>query len=239
MPNGGTLTIFLQSTLVGPHSDEQLVPGMYQRMSITDTGVGMDADTLLRAVEPFFSTKETGRGTGLGLSMVHGLAAQLGGCFHLESAPGKGTQADLWLPVASAPATSPRSNPVALRIEMSPLSVLLVDDEELVREGTAAMLRELGHEVTEAHGGAEALARMARSDCFDIVITDYKMPRMDGAELALRLRETRPAMPVLLITGYTGLTEDAPGLPALPKPFRQHDLARAIAQLVDPPSLTG
>ena len=102
MPDGGALTIVTEEVAIGPRSEPGLSPGLYVRLSVIDAGVGMDAETLARAVEPFFSTKEIGRGTGLGLSMVHGLAAQLGGAFALTSAPGEGTRADLYLPVAEA-----------------------------------------------------------------------------------------------------------------------------------------
>ena len=199
-----------------------------------DTGGGMDKDTLMRAVEPFFSTKETGRGTGLGLSMVHGLAAQLGGAFALSSAPGKGTRADLYLPLAGAEKAAASSSKAQMRIRpLRSLRLLLVDDEELVRVGTGEMLRELGHEVLEACDGEQAL-NMLGDKAFDVVVTDYKMPRMDGAKLAERIRAVKPGLPILLITGYTGTTDDTPNLPRLAKPFSQSDLAEALAAVVDP-----
>jgi len=135
----------------------------------------MSDETLAKAIEPFFSTKEIGRGTGLGLSMVHGLAAQLGGAFMLSSEVGQGTRADLYLPVAE------NVQPLAVPTASGPppaasgrLSVLLVDDEDLVRLGTAEMIRDFGHSVAEASGGAEALAMMAEGLEIDAVITDYK-----------------------------------------------------------------
>jgi CheY-like chemotaxis protein len=186
-------------------------------------------------VEPFFSTKETGRGTGLGLSMVHGLAAQLGGAFALTSAPGEGTRADLYLPIAQQKAA--RAIPAhrrALPATSRPLSILLVDDEEIVRTATAEMIRDLGHEVVEAAGGAEALASLAAGLRVDAVVTDYKMPRIDGAELSRRVNLARPGVPILIITGYSGTTEDILELPRLSKPFTQADIASALAELVDP-----
>ena len=234
MPNGGSLTIIAEQSVVDPGVDVDLRPGLYVRLSVIDTGGGMDKDTLMRAVEPFFSTKETGRGTGLGLSMVHGLAAQLGGAFALSSAPGKGTRADLYLPLAGAEQAAPSNSRAQMRIRpLRALRLLLVDDEELVRVGTGEMLRELGHEVVEASDGQQALDLLVDKS-FDVVVTDYKMPRMDGAQLAERIRAVQPGLPILLITGYTGSTDDSPGLPRLAKPFSQADLAEALGAVVDP-----
>jgi signal transduction histidine kinase/ActR/RegA family two-component response regulator len=230
----GTLTIVVDQLAFGPGSQPKLTPGLYVRLSVIDTGCGMDTETLARAVEPFYSTKETGRGTGLGLSMVHGLAAQLGGGFALSSVPGQGTRADLYLRVAEgdvARETDRRRLPLGAKGRS--LSVLLVDDEELVRIGTAEMIRDLGHAVAQASGGAEALAKLEAGLRPDVVITDYKMPRMDGAELAGRVRDTLPDVPILLITGYTGTTENI-HLPRLAKPFGQAEIAAALEALVEP-----
>ena len=233
MEGGGVLTIAAECSVVGPGGAPNLAPGAYVRLSVIDTGSGMDEATLAKAVEPFFSTKEVGRGTGLGLSMVHGLAAQLGGAFVLTSALGKGTRADLYLPVAHAPA---EPVPVGRQLTARParsLSVLLVDDEDLVRAGTAEMLREVGHEVHEASGGSQALAKLAAGLEIDVLVTDYMMPRMNGAELAERVREISPKMPVLVVTGYAGGDLEM-AQPQLAKPFRQADLVAAIERLVGP-----
>ena len=235
MLEGGALTIVAEQVALGPQSNPKLTPGLYVRIAVIDSGEGMSAETLARAVEPFYSTKETGRGTGLGLSMVHGLAGQLGGGFGLTSVIGQGTRADLYLPVADeqAPRNLGKDRGPLLALGRS-LSILLVDDQEIVRVGTAEMIRDLGHEVVEAGGGVEALAKLAGGFAADVVITDYKMPRMDGAELARQLRREYPAIPILLITGYTGATEDTLHLPRLDKPFGQADLASALAELVEP-----
>ena len=235
MPNGGRVTMTAESATIGPGDHQQISPGLYVRLSVIDTGTGMDAATLARAVEPFYSTKEQGKGTGLGLSMVHGLAAQMGGGFRLSSAVGQGTRADLWLPAASdaADVALPADDPAASATSR-PLALLLVDDEELVRLGTAEMLRDLGHTVAEAASGGEALIRLADGLPIDVLVTDYKMPGMSGAELAKRLGELRPGVPVLLITGYTGSAEEAADLPRLDKPFRQADIANALARLIEP-----
>jgi PAS domain S-box-containing protein len=235
MPDGGRLTIVAERVAVGPRGLPQLKPGAYVRLSVIDTGQGMDEVTLNKAVEPFFSTKGLGKGTGLGLSMVHGFAAQLGGAFALTSEAGEGTRGDLYLPVAEA-AAEPAVRVAAQPIEASRhLTLLLVDDEELVRAGTAEMLREIGHVVHEASGGAEALGKLGSGLEVDAVITDYMMPRMNGAQLAERVRELKPDARILIITGYAGGDLNLE-LPQLAKPFRQADIAAALDRLVDPDS---
>jgi CheY-like chemotaxis protein len=192
----------------------------------------MTAETLARAVEPFFSTKDVGRGTGLGLSMVHGLTAQLGGGFKIASAPGQGTSVEMYLPVASSD-----SEVVNLCIKDLPASsdrvhsVLLVDDEEIVRVATAEMIRELGHEVVEAASGSEALGLLESGLQVDVLITDYKMPRMDGTELARLVKDIQPEIAVLLITGYTGASKEVGNYARLDKPFGQREIRAAFAEL--------
>ena len=232
MPDGGPLTVLAEQVAMGPRSAPKLTPGLYVRLSVIDAGCGMDADTLTRAIEPFYSTKEFGRGTGLGLSMVHGLAAQLGGGFDLTSAPGEGTRVDLYLPVANeAAAKDPRSATEPVKAIGRHLSVLLVDDEDLVRAATAEMIRDLGHSVAEADGALEALGRLDGGFKADVVVTDYMMPGMDGGALSRRIAETHPDIAVLLITGYTGPTNDVMHLPRLAKPFGQSEIAAALANL--------
>ena len=233
MPQGGPLTILAEEAAIGPQSSPKLKPGLYIKLSVIDAGCGMDAETLNRAIEPFYSTKEFGRGTGLGLSMVHGLAAQLGGGFALTSEPGEGTRVDLYLPVASKGALAER-RPAreALRSFGRSISVLLIDDEPLVRTATAEMIRDLGHHVEEASGGAEGLALLERGLSVDAVITDYMMPGMNGGEVSRRVAQIRPNLPVLLITGYTGPTDDAPHLTHLAKPFGQAEIAKALSDLL-------
>ncbi|WP_380872335.1 histidine kinase [Sphingomonas sp. DBB INV C78] len=235
MPQGGVLSVMTERVAIGPRDAPHLTPGLYLKLSVIDTGTGMDAETLTRAVEPFFSTKETGRGTGLGLSMVHGLAAQLGGSFALTSVPGEGTRCDLYLPVAEAKDVVETN--VARKVTHvagRPLRILLIDDEEIVRVATAEMIRDLGHFVAEAASGSEGLAKLTEGLEVDVVISDYKMPRMNGAELAKRVRELRPQTALLIITGYTGTAVDLPKhLARLAKPFNQSDIANALGALVD------
>ncbi len=231
MVGGGVLTISAKRLRFGPDQAGALRPGSYVRVRVSDTGTGMSPATLAKAVEPFFSTKGIGKGTGLGLSMVHGLAAQLGGKFELSSKAGEGTHADLYLPVAEEAARALKSHLSGPLAELEPLSILLVDDEDLVRTGTADMLRELGHTVHEAAGGAQALALIAKGAPIDALITDYMMPRMSGAELAERALAQRPDLPVLIVTGYAGGDLEL-SLPQLAKPFRQSDLIDALARVV-------
>ena len=232
MPDGGRLTILAEEVAMGPRSEPRLTPGLYIRVSVIDAGCGMDPQTASRAIEPFYTTKEFGRGTGLGLSMVHGLAAQLGGGFELTSAVGEGTRVDLYLPVAVGAADAEKK-PAADMVSatLRHLSVLLVDDEEIVRTATAEMIRDLGHSVHEASGGLEALARLESGLQIDAVITDYKMPGMDGGAFARQLARRWPQVPVLLITGYTGPAEDVLHLQRLAKPFGRTEIAAALAEL--------
>ena len=229
MDGGGKITIAAEVVEVGLGSSTKLSIGDYICLSVIDTGAGMDAATLARAVEPFFSTKDVGRGTGLGLSMVHGLSAQLNGAFILDSAPGKGTRAELYLPATQDRVSVSRGISQAMPGEIAPPRViLLVDDEELVRRSTAEMLRGLGHHVVEAEGGDQALATLAATPDIELVITDYKMPRMDGAELAQRIRARQSDMPILLISGYTGAADPIEGLTRLDKPFGLRELMSAL-----------
>ncbi|MGN6376140.1 MAG: response regulator [Sphingomonas sp.] len=229
MPGGGKITIATESVAPGAPALLELRPGSYVKLSVIDTGTGMDEATLARAIEPFYSTKELGKGTGLGLSMVHGLAAQLGGTFILSSSVGEGTRADLYLPTTTE---EPRTNKTTSMHQPATraMTILLVDDEELVRTATAGMLRDLGHVVREAASGAAALEKLAADRDIDLVVTDYMMPVLNGAELAQRIKQRGLDIPVLVITGYAGGHLDI-GLPQLAKPFRQSELAGALASL--------
>ena len=241
MPRGGRLTMEVRLDEVRAGRRGRLEEGDYIRISVIDTGVGMDASTLKRAVEPFFSTKGLGKGTGLGLSMVHGLAAQSGGALALSSTPGIGTQARLWLPVAGEEAAASEQMPAETVPAVRPATVLLIDDEELVRVGTAEMLTDLGYSVIQAGSGVEALAVLrTREADIDLLVTDYLMPGMSGADVAQEARRLRPELPTLLMTGYTNLVQ-GPGaeLPRLAKPFRQVELAKRLAELLEAAQMRG
>jgi PAS domain S-box-containing protein len=232
MPAGGILTIAARNEVtVG---DARLRPGRYVRLTLRDTGEGMDAETLARATEPFFTTKGTGKGTGLGLSMVHGMIEQLGGQLILHSKPGEGTTAEIWLPATERPAETDASGAPTPAIErMRALTILAVDDDALVLANTRAMLEDLGHTVILAYSGEQALEQLERTSAIDLVITDHAMPKMTGGDLAKRIMARRPDMPVILATGYAELPIGADAsLPRLSKPYRQDALAHAVADAV-------
>jgi CheY-like chemotaxis protein len=204
-------------------------------VTVTDTGTGMDEATLRRAMEPFFTTKGVGKGTGLGLPMVHGMAQQSGGKLLLKSKPGLGTTAELRLPVARPDAAS-AGEEIAPKTGVSSgreLTILTVDDDPLVALNTSALLEELGHKVYSAPSGMRALEIMRREENIDLLITDQAMPGMTGSELVSKVRAEKPGFPVILATGYAELPPgEAEGIPRLAKPFRQQDLAEAIAGAV-------
>ena len=228
MPGGGRLTIVLEEIAVAPREVIGIAPGRYVSLVVSDTGQGMDKDTIARAIEPFYSTKALGKGTGLGLSMVHGLASQLGGGLRITSEVGRGTRIEMLLPTAHpAEAASAQSDlPAHEAAPMATLDILLVDDEPVIRSSVGEMLRDLGHNVMEACSGEEAISRF-RQCTSDLVITDYKMPGMSGDRLAREIRQLAPGLGILIITGYSGESSSL-GFPTLPKPFRRRDLEQAI-----------
>ena len=233
MPDGGVLTIAARAAVLDAGNPAGLAAGRYVGVSVSDTGEGMDAETLRRATEPFYSTKGIGKGTGLGLSMVHGLAAQLNGALEIHSEIGAGTRIDLWLPVADA---VPSTDPIAVSPGTAPSPrrggrVLLVDDETIVRLATAAMLQDIGYEVVEAASAGDALRLLKDGVSADILVTDHLMPGMTGADLARAVGNGWPGLRVLLISGYADAEDIAPGLPRLAKPFRQAQLAEALAEI--------
>jgi signal transduction histidine kinase/DNA-binding response OmpR family regulator len=230
MPNGGVLTIEASQKDVPGVGD--LPPGTYIRLLVSDTGCGMDAETLAKATDPFFSTKELGKGTGLGLSMVHGLARQLNGALRLTSKPGEGTRAELWLPATTAAASGSRAEPAASIEDVARrLTILVVDDDALIAMSTVDMLEDLGHDAIEVNSGSRALEILKNGGSIDLLITDYSMPKMNGAELAAEARVTRPNLPILLATGYAELPSGAgEDLPRISKPYQQDQLASAIAR---------
>ncbi len=236
MPGGGTLTITAQPAMLARGNEPGLAAGQYIRLSVIDTGTGMDAATLKRAIEPFFTTKGVGKGTGLGLSMIHGLAGQLGGALTLSSTPGVGTHVDLWLPVAEVTevtAPSPSLHPAPMRRSEGAATILLVDDEELARMSVSAMLADLGYSVVEAGSGAKALQLLEDSVEADAIVTDYLMPGMNGGEFIEEARKLRPGLPALIVTGYATVTGIGADIPLLTKPFRHEELAEKVSALLE------
>ena len=230
MPDGGTLRIAADTGVVKSRKDPDLSPGHYIRISVADTGTGMDSETLAHAIEPFFSTKGIGKGTGLGLSMVHGLAAQLKGGLRISSHVGVGTNVELWLPITTDAPAAVQLDGAAPRAEGGG-AVLLVDDESVARQTTADMLADLGFTVTQAASGEEALKMLRGGHIADLLITDHLMPGMSGEDVVREARLLRPEMRVLVVSGFAGLDAISPDIPRLNKPFRQVELAGAIAVL--------
>ena len=230
MPDGGMLRIAVSAERLQRAEPAPLPAGRYIRLSIADTGSGMDEKTVERAIEPFFTTKGVGQGTGLGLSTAHGLALQLGGALTISSKPGLGTTIDLWLPTTDRGGDEA---PVA-RSSNGGVSgcVLLVDDDDLVRASTADMLNDLGFDVTESPSGEDAAGRLRTADPYTLLITDYMMPGMTGAEVAELAARLRPGMPVLVITGYADPDGLPPHLVRMTKPFRMSELANKVAEML-------
>jgi PAS domain S-box-containing protein len=231
MPAGGKLTISADETTSGETA--ALDAGHYVRLTIADTGEGMDTETLSHATEPFFTTKGVGKGTGLGLAMVRGLSEQSGGTVTIDSAVGKGTSVTMWIPVSAEArvAEVAETEPAAPQAGPRKLKVLVVDDDVLVAMNTTAMLEDLGHEAIEVHSGRQALDALDANG-FDLVITDQAMPQMTGSQFASTARAKYPDLPVILATGYAELPEDADrSLVRLSKPFMQTDLERALLQV--------
>ena len=204
MPGGGALRL---SAAIDPHGpDGRGAPGPngYVRIDVMDVGEGMDATTLARASEPFFTTKEIGRGTGLGLAMALSFAEQSGGAMRIESAPGMGTTVRLWLPCASNAACLPVLRSAALPALRLRGRVLLVDDDGLVRVTLAEQLRALGLDVVTACDGPAGLRALAADMSIALLVSDLTMPGMDGVAMIQAAQQARPGLPTMLVTGYAG-----------------------------------
>ena len=248
MPEGGRLTIATANAqrpepVAG--DDDEIAPGEYVEVCVSDTGVGMDADTLARAFEPFFTTKEAGAGTGLGLSMVHGFVRQSGGYLDMTSSPGQGTAVRLYFPRYRGPLPAAGQAPAsdsATAIEDE--VVLLVEDNEGVRSYSADVLAELGYEVLSAPSAQEALDIITSNTRIDLLFTDVVLPGLSGRALADRALSLRPGLKVLFTTGYArdSIVRDGrvePGVELITKPFTFEQLGARIRRLLDAPAPSG
>jgi len=257
-PSGGTLTIetantTLEDSVDARSADATAVPlcsGEYVRLTVRDTGTGMDATTLARAFEPFFTTKPYGQGTGLGLATVYGIVKQSFGDIQIESTPGSGSAFTIHLPVAPAErrrvkvSSSGGHESADAWTDIVPAigrrGVLLVEDDDGIRLFAAEVLARAGYSVLTARHGVEALEQMRKYDeSIDVVVTDVVMPEMGGRELIERLRQQRGDLAVLYITGYTndiGMLDEVRATDArlLEKPFTAGALAEAVAELCAP-----
>ena len=237
MPDGGRLTLCTEDIdlTVADIPGGEVAPGRYVALMVADTGTGMPPEVLARAFDPFFTTKPQGQGTGLGLSQVWGFTRQSGGLVQVESKPGRGTTFRVLLPfhphIAEAP--GPEAGlPLPPRRSEPRVTVLLVDDEEVVRGPTADWLRELGYMVLEARDGRDALRVLATSRP-DLLVTDIGLPGgMNGRQVAEAVRERWPRLPVLFVTGYAGSTVLPPGVEVIGKPFALDDLARRVGAIL-------
>ena len=242
MPNGGTITVRIRSVAINEAEARQHPPmtsGSYVLLSVTDTGQGMTPETKAHIFEPFFTTKEVGKGTGLGLATVYGVVKQSGGFVWVESAVGKGTTFEIYLPQVSGKAaptsdTESRLTPLPRGSE----TILVVEDEADVRDLTCEFLRVSGYSVLGAPNGLEALELLARySGTIHLVLSDVIMPRMGGTELAERLRVVRPDTKILLMSGYSEYSSGAKD-PALAhiaiiqKPFSRPSLIKKIREVL-------
>ncbi len=242
MPAGGTVKIEMHNCQLADTDWPGLPAGDYLLLSVSDNGTGIAPDQLENVMEPFFTTKEPGKGSGLGLSMVYGFAKQSNGAFRLSSDLGVGTTAELCLPRApeQAPAHEQGASEETRPAPPPSLRILLVDDHAEVRSTTAAVLADLGHDIVEASNGADALAALQSGDCsYDVMISDYAMPHLSGTDFLRRAREICPGVAALIITGYAeaGAISDRPeGVEILQKPFTQPKLEAALSRVYRGPT---
>jgi signal transduction histidine kinase/ActR/RegA family two-component response regulator len=234
MEQGGTLAV---ATAAAAEEIDQPAGVL---VTVTDTGTGMAPDMLERIFEPFYTTKEVGKGSGLGLAQVWGFVTQSGGRIGVESTLGQGTTFSLRLPLTEiAPAVAPKIETVP-RLQRGAETILVVEDDDDVRAMTAATLEELGYKTVIAQDGPEALAALGKGEPVDLLFSDYVMPGMSGAELARAAHERRPALKILLTSGYAKHAElrdgnSADGFPLLAKPYRVDELAAKIREILERP----
>jgi PAS domain S-box-containing protein len=235
MPGGGRLTIETDSVELAAEDvaseGDGPSPGTYAVVIVKDTGRGMDRATLQRAFEPFFTTKAVGQGTGLGLSVVHGIVNQSGGTIRVESELGKGTTFTLYLPISSVGRGPEQPADTGTMAMEHGRVALVIEDDPVVRGMAARGLREAGYDVLEAVNGREALELIrAHTGRLDVVVTDIGMPEMDGYDVARRLSEERPDIPIVFMSGYG---DPEPKVPFLQKPFAPDVLVRRVGQMLD------
>jgi signal transduction histidine kinase/CheY-like chemotaxis protein len=227
MPDGGTLRISAHNVVL--HGEVEELSGEFVALQVADSGAGMSAEVMNRVFEPFFTTKSYGEGTGLGLSQVFGFAKQIGGAVTVESAPGEGAKFTIYLPASrGALATAEHLNGGAALGR-----VLIVEDDTLVAELAAGMLNELGFEATITHSAKEALEKLAAGDKPKLIFSDIVMPGgISGIELARKVRNRFPELPILLTTGYSEQVAGSHGFPVLQKPYEMDALAGALGNLL-------
>lgn len=239
---GGTLTISLKKTTLSKEDlmrESQLQPGVFVQLSIGDTGSGIAADIQEKMFDPFFTTKEVGKGTGMGLAIIHGIVKSLNGFVTCQSQPGEGAVFNVYLPVIEDPAVL-EIQPVSLdRSQLGNERILFIDDEEILADMGKVMLERLGFRVTVRRSSIEALKTFENHpDQFDLVITDLTMPGMTGSDLARRMLQIRPGMPIILCTGFSSVMSEEKarslGIKGFAfKPLSKNDLAALIRKVLD------
>ncbi|MGE5270495.1 MAG: PAS domain-containing protein [Thiohalocapsa sp.] len=235
MPNGGHLRLTTNHAATAQLPvDRELAPGDYIAFTVADDGAGMKPEVAARALEPFYTTKEVGKGSGLGLSTVYGFAKQSGGGLHIDSAVGVGTRVTLYLPVVPDAENIARDEAATEAARPGTGTILLVEDDADVREVSFQMLESLGYRTLVAQDGREALTVLRGPEPIDLLFTDLVMPGgISGAALARQARTLRPGLPVLLTTGYAGLQAPAGEFPVISKPFRAAQLSGVVADLIE------
>jgi CheY-like chemotaxis protein/two-component sensor histidine kinase len=231
MAEAGSVTVSTGGVTL-TNDDDGLPPGAYITLRVTDDGAGMAPEIITRAFDPFFTTKPPGQGTGLGLAQVYGVARQCGGDARIHSEPGKGTTVTLWLRCAAEARTAAEQDSAHPVATPKAGKVLLIDDDPDVRNTVRELLTEMGYDVQTANSGRAGLD-MLDSAQPDLVIVDFAMPEMNGAEVARIIHRSRPALPILFVSGHadTVALQDAVGnAPLLRKPFRPSDLATAMEE---------
>ncbi len=230
MAENGTLTLSTRNERIDEGRITDLNGGDYVVISVADTGTGIPPEVLVRVLEPFFTTKEVGKGTGLGLPMVYGLAQQSGGTVTIHSTVGIGTTVELYLSRAAQAQDDGPHEEQAIAADAPKVRILLVDDDAEVRTVTAAYLTEMGHRVVEAADGSSALDIVKADDQLDVLIADFAMPGMTGTDLADKAREVRSDLGILLVTGYADPKRVPDGYLMLHKPFSRIDLATKVGE---------
>ena len=240
MPSGGIVSITTQNALLDADPVTELAeiaPGRYATITLSDNGTGMPKEVLARVFEPFYTTKEVGKGSGLGLSQVYGFARQSGGHISIQSVAGEGTIVRLYLPWTEPVKALVSNEPAKTATTEEGLSkVLVVEDNDELREVATQLVEELGYSVCSASTGAEAMATLAQDPKIDILFTDVLMPGgMNGFELAVEIRRTRPEIAILVTSGFPGnllpSAQQHSGFEMIPKPFTQAELAAAFAKV--------
>ena len=237
MPEGGRLAVETRAIELARPPREGLPAGSYVRLSVADSGCGMDTDTQARIFEPFFTTKPEGEGSGLGLATVHGIVTQSAGAITVSSAPGRGTTFDVLLPATDLAAEPKRPDQTPAAGAGAGETILLAEDEPMLRELAALLLTEAGYTVLPAeHGEAALTLADQHAGSIDLLITDVVMPRMNGPELAERLRTLHPGIRVLFVSGYQDRALAGRGIrdrdAVLEKPFSDDQLRTHVRRVL-------